>query len=202
MNRPYRGSGWLSSAASLPALGLWHWGSLLAGRVLQGWLQQLQQPAHSNEHTTTRRGNTPAECRAPRPWDTGWGPWCVLTQKTPGVFLPSRRFDIPQKTWCRACPSLQPLSWCEHFRSQRGCSTCRDPTAQAPQLQPRGGEDPTPPLLEEELGSGSSPEGSHPEALFAAASVRQGLPVVQGQYLSQSSLCWALHHISCHFWKE
>ena len=79
--------------------------------------------------------------------------------------------------WCRACPSLQPLSRCEHLRVQRGCSTCRDPAVQAPlaPAQRWGGDTPTPPFLEEELGSVSSPEGSHPEALFAAASVQTGL---------------------------
>ena len=74
-----------------------------------------------------------------------------------------------------------------------GAPPAGTPPLRVPQLQPRDGEDLTPSLLEEKLGSVSSPEGPHTEALFAAASVQQGLPVVQGQYLSQSSLCWALH---------
>ena len=122
--------------------------------------------------------------------------------ETPGLFLPSRRFDIPQKRGVELTLPCSPFPGVSISGLRGGAPPAGTPPLRPPQLQPRGGEDPTPPLLEEELGSASSPVGPHPEALFAAASVQQGLPVVQGQYLSQSSLCWALYHISCHFWKE
>ena len=123
-------------------------------------------------------------------------------QKTPGVFLPSRSFTSPRKRGVKLALPCSPFPSVSISGLRAGAPPAGTPPLRVPQLQPRDGEDLTPSLLEEKLGSVSSPEGPHTEALFAAASVQQGLPVVQGQYLSQSSLCWALHHISCHFWKE
>ena len=148
VNRPCRGSGWLSSAASLPALapGLWHWGSLLAGRVLQGRLQQLQQPAHSNEHATTRRGNTPAECRAPRPWDTGWGPQYVLTQKTPGLFLSSRSFASPRKRGVELALPCSPFPGVRISGLRGGAPPARTPLLRTPSSSPEVGRTPLRPF--------------------------------------------------------